>query len=243
MTETSPVTFATNLTDSIDRWSNTVGTVFPHTGAKIVGLDGEIVPRGVAGEICTSGFALQKGYLNNDSKTCEAMRPDADGVLWIYTGDEGVIDSEGYCRITARIKDMIIRGTVFTVRTCLSKDCANTISSGGENIMPGEIEERLQSHARIVEASVIGAPHPKYGESVAAFVRQAEEAHRPTDAELVTWVQETLGRHKTPENIFWIGDERVCANFPKTASGKHQKHLLQDLAARLLKSSAVRSKL
>jgi acyl-CoA synthetase (AMP-forming)/AMP-acid ligase II len=242
MTETSPVTFATNLTDSIDRRLNTVGTVFPHTGAKIVGLDGEIVPRGVAGEICTSGFALQKGYLNNESKTREAMRPDADGVLWMYTGDEGVIDAEGYCRITGRIKDMIIRG-IFTFRTRLSKDFADTTLSGGENIMPGEIEERLLSHASIVEASVIGAPHPKYGESVAAFVRQAEEAHRPTDAELVTWVQETLGRHKTPENIFWVGDERVCADFPKTASGKHQKHLLRDLAARLLKSSPVRARL
>lgn len=113
MTETSPVTFATNLDDSIDRRLNTVGTVLPHTGAKIVGLDGEIVPRGVAGEICTSGFALQKGYLNNESKTREAMRPDADGVLWMHTGDEGVIDSEGYCRITGRIKDMVIRGIVF----------------------------------------------------------------------------------------------------------------------------------
>ena len=113
MTETSPVTFATNMTDPIDRRLNTVGTVFPHTGAKILGLDGEIVPRGVAGEICTSGFALQKGYLNNESKTREAMRMDADGVLWMYTGDEGIIDSEGYCRITGRIKDMIIRGMAF----------------------------------------------------------------------------------------------------------------------------------
>ena len=109
--------------------------------------------------------------------------------------------------------------------------------------MPGEIEERLLSHSSIVEASVIGAPHPKYGESVAAFVRQAEDAHRPSDDELVKWVRETLGRHKTPENIFWVGDERVCADFPKTASGKHQKHLLRDLAAKLLKPSAVRARL
>ena len=109
--------------------------------------------------------------------------------------------------------------------------------------MPGEIEERLLSHASIVEASVIGAPHPKYGESVAAFVRQAEEAHRPTDAELVTWVQETLGRHKTPENIFWVGDERVCADFPKTASGKHQKHILRDIAIALLRPKVERARL
>jgi acyl-coenzyme A synthetase/AMP-(fatty) acid ligase len=109
--------------------------------------------------------------------------------------------------------------------------------------MPGEIEERLLSHASIIEASVIGAPHPKYGESVAAFVRQAEQAHRPSDSELATWVRETLGRHKAPEHIFWVGDERVVADFPKTASGKHQKHLLRDLAAKLLKPDVIRAKL
>ena len=101
------------MTDPIDRRLNTVGTVFPHTGAKIVGLDGEIVPRGVAGEICTSGFALQKGYLNNESKTREAMRMDIDGTLCLYNGFEGVIVIEGFCRITGRIKDMIIRGMLF----------------------------------------------------------------------------------------------------------------------------------
>ena len=80
--------------------------------------------------------------------------------------------------------------------------------------MPGEIEERLLSHASIVEASVIGAPHPKYGESVAAFVRQAEQAHRPSDAELVTWVRETVGRHKAPENI--LGWRQTCrGRFPE----------------------------
>jgi acyl-coenzyme A synthetase/AMP-(fatty) acid ligase len=84
--------------------------------------------------------------------------------------------------------------------------------------MPGEIEERLLSHNSIVEASVIGAPHPKYGESVAAFVRQAEQTRRPSD-------------------------EHVVADFPKTASGKHQKHLLRDLAAKLLKCSVIRAKL
>jgi len=109
--------------------------------------------------------------------------------------------------------------------------------------MPGEIEERLLSHASIVEASVVGVPHPKYGESVAAFVRQADQANRPGDAELTTWVRETLGRHKAPEHVFWVGDEHVGDDFPKTASGKHQKHLLRDLAASLLKANVIRAKL
>lgn len=110
MTETSPVTFATSFECPPEHRLDSVGTVFPHTAAKIIDLEGNIVPRGVRGEICTSGYALQQGYFDNEEKTNEVMRMDADGVLWMHTGDEGVIDKEGYCRVTGRIKDMIIRG-------------------------------------------------------------------------------------------------------------------------------------
>ncbi|KAK5710382.1 putative NRPS-like protein biosynthetic cluster [Elasticomyces elasticus] len=154
MTETSPVTFGTCKSDSSQRRLDSVGTVFPHTGAKIVDMDGNIVSRGVAGEICTSGYSLQKGYLKNVAKTAEVMRTDENGVLWMHTGDEGVIDKDDYCRITGRIKDMIIRG--------------------GENIIPTEIEDRLESHGSITEAVVVGAPHPRYGEQVVAFARQKQ---------------------------------------------------------------------
>ena len=110
MTETSPVTFATTVNDSHERRQTTVGKVFPHTKVKVVDLDGNTVPCGVQGEICTSGYALQRGYLKNLAKTDEAMRRDGEGRLWMHTGDKGVLDSEGYLRITGRIKDMIIRG-------------------------------------------------------------------------------------------------------------------------------------
>ena len=110
MTETSPVTFITSLGDSEDRMFNTIGRVMPHTSAKIIDSQGNIVPIGVRGEICTSGYALQKGYWQNEAKTREAMKPDNDGVVWMHTGDEGCLDSEGYCAITGRIKDLIIRG-------------------------------------------------------------------------------------------------------------------------------------
>ena len=117
MTETSPVTFMTSMHDTQERRLTTVGTVMPHTGAKILTSNGEIAPRGVRGELCTSGYALQKGYLNNEAKTQEAMRMDDAGVLWMYTGDEGVIDEHGYCSITGRIKDIIIRGQCLPVLT------------------------------------------------------------------------------------------------------------------------------
>ena len=112
MTETSPVTFMTSLSDSQERRLRTVGTVLPHTRAKIVDKEGKIVPRGVRGEICTSGYALQKGYYQNELKTKEVMKLDQNGVLWMHTGDEGVIDEAGYCSITGRIKDVIIRGEI-----------------------------------------------------------------------------------------------------------------------------------
>lgn len=110
MTETSPVTFITSLYDNEEKRTKTVGKVFPHTAAKVVDRQGNILPRGSKGELCTSGYALQKGYYENPTKTEEAMRRDEHGVLWMYTGDECMIDEEGYCSVTGRIKDMIIRG-------------------------------------------------------------------------------------------------------------------------------------
>ena len=110
MTETSPVTFITSLDDSEEKMHNSIGRVFPHTGAKAIDIDGNIVPIGVRGEICTSGFALQKGYWEDEAKTQEVMKSDENGIRWMHTGDEGYIDEEGYGHITGRIKDIIIRG-------------------------------------------------------------------------------------------------------------------------------------
>lgn len=110
MTETSPVTFITALNDSNEKGTTTVGKAVPHTAAKVIDQSGKVVARGERGELCTSGFALQKGYWNNEEKTKEAMRRDESGVLWMNTGDEALLDSDGYAHITGRIKDIIIRG-------------------------------------------------------------------------------------------------------------------------------------
>jgi acyl-CoA synthetase (AMP-forming)/AMP-acid ligase II len=241
MTETSPVTFATTVDDPYERRLTTVGRVLPHTKAKVVDLDGNVVPCGVQGEICTSGYALQRGYLKNVVKTDEVMRRDSEGRLWMHTGDKGVIDSEGYCRITGRIKDMIIRGKLHP--QCRRDRQLTTARLGGENIAPAEIEERLLSHESIVEAAVVGAPDPKYGEKVVAFVKQAEGASRPCDADVVAWVRQALARHKSPAHTLWIGDDGVGDDFPKTASGKHQKHILRDIAVALLRPSVERARL
>ncbi|KAH8691356.1 long-chain fatty-acid-CoA ligase [Talaromyces proteolyticus] len=225
MTETSPVTFLTAVEDPLERRLKTVGKVMPHTSAKIIDTDGRIVPIGVRGEICTSGYALQKGYWENEEKTREVMKRDENGILWMYTGDEGVIDSEGYCTITGRIKDIIIRG--------------------GENIFPVEIEERLLAHTRVSEACVVAVPDEKYGEVVGCFLRHDPlSRQRPPNAEIRSWAKQTMGSHKAPQYVWWVGDVGVGEDFPKTGSGKYQKHILRDVARKLIKSvGGVRAKL
>ncbi|KAH0280650.1 long-chain fatty-acid-CoA ligase, partial [Aureobasidium melanogenum] len=206
MTETAPASFTTSMSDPLEKKLTTVGTILPHTGAKVVDQQGKVLRRGERGELCTSGYNLQKGYYKNEAKTAEAMRVE-DGVTWMYTGDEAIIDEQGYCYITGRIKDIIIRG--------------------GENIAPLEIEERLMLRSDITLASVVGLADERYGEAVSAFVTLADGATRPSATELQEFVQQTLGRHKTPSHIFWVGRDGDLDAFPTTASGKLQKEKLR----------------
>lgn len=109
MTETSPASFNLRYDDPLHEKLTTVGKILPHTFAKVVDAGGNILPRGFRGELCVAGYLLQKGYYKNKVKTAEVMKEE-DGVIWMYTGDEAVIQDNGYCSITGRIKDMIIRG-------------------------------------------------------------------------------------------------------------------------------------
>lgn len=109
-----------------------------------------------------------------------------------------------------------------------------TMSKGGENIFPKEIEERLMLHPSISEASAIGVKDERYGEVVGCFLKAAEGCTRISNVEVKQWVGEKLGQHKTPHYTFWIGDHNVGSDFPKTGSGKHQKHIMRDLANRLV---------
>lgn len=117
MTETGPVTFSTSIEDTRNNILGTVGQVLPHFAAKVVDGEDNIVPRGTRGHICTSGYGLQQCYWRDEAQTAQAMRSDADGVRWMYTGDEGLLDQAGYMHITGRIKDIIIRGRPFWLRS------------------------------------------------------------------------------------------------------------------------------
>ena len=137
MTETSPVSFQSATDDPIEKRVSTVGRVMPHVQVKIIDEEGQVVPKGVQGELCTRGYSVMSGYWAAQEKTDEALK---DG--WMHTGDLAVIDDEGYGNIVGRVKDMIIRG--------------------GENIYPREIEEYLYKFEKIEEAAVFGIPDEKY---------------------------------------------------------------------------------
>ncbi|RBR09802.1 uncharacterized protein FIESC28_09731 [Fusarium coffeatum] len=223
LTEASPTCFNAFTDDSIDTRLTTVGTLMPHAKAKIVDRDGNIVPIGERGELCIGGYQLQAGYWNNSEKTNETMVRDSSGILWLHTGDEAVFDANGYCSITGRFKDIIIRG--------------------GENIYPLEIEERLMDHTAVTRAIVVGLKNKHYGEVVGAFVELADGHQKPTYEELKDWCRKRLGGHKSPAHVFWLGDDNVPATVPLTGSGKVRKFEMAKLGDDLLRKQEKASKL
>ncbi|HLO26075.1 MAG TPA: AMP-binding protein, partial [Geobacteraceae bacterium] len=140
-TESSPVITQTRTDDPIELRVATVGRALPDVEVKIVDIEtGATLPPGKQGELCTRGYLVMKGYYKMPEETAKAI--DADN--WLHTGDLAVMDENGYCKITGRIKNMIIRG--------------------GENIYPREIEEFLYTHPKISDIQVYGVPDRKYGE-------------------------------------------------------------------------------
>ena len=179
MTETSPVSFQSGTGDPVERRVSTVGRVQPHLEVKIVDNDGRIVPRGVAGELCTRGYSVMLGYWNDLDRTRDAI----DEAGWMHTGDLATIDDEGYCNIVGRIKDMVIRG--------------------GENLYPREIEEFLYRHPKILDVQVVGVPDAKYGEELCAWiiVRDGEELSAD---EVRAFCQGQIAHHKVPRYIKFV---------------------------------------
>jgi len=203
MTETSPVSFQTSLADSVERRVSTVGRVQHHVEARIVDPEGRTVPRGEQGEILTRGYLVMYGYWNDEEKTREAI--DAAG--WMHTGDLGVMDAEGYLKITGRAKDLVIRG--------------------GENIYPREIEEHLYTHPAIQEAQVFGVPDERMGEELGVWIR-LHEGQALEDEAVRAFCRGTLAHYKIPRYI------RFVEEFPMTVTGKIQKFEMRKAMAREL---------
>ncbi len=146
MTETSPISFQSSLDDPLERRVSTVGRIQPHLEVKIVDEAGRIVPVGHPGELCTRGYAVMRGYWQDQARTRESI----DSAGWMHSGDLATIDAQGYANIVGRVKDMLIRG--------------------GENVYPREVEEYLLRHPAVADVQVFGVPDPKYGEEVCAWV-------------------------------------------------------------------------
>lgn len=192
MTETSPISFQSSRTDPIDKRVSTVGRIQPHVEAKVIDEKGRILPRGFQGELCTRGYLVMHGYWNEPAKTSEAI--DAAG--WMHTGDLATIDEEGYCNITGRVKDMVIRG--------------------GENLFPREIEDFLYRHPAIQDVQVFGVPDDRYGEELCAWILL-----RPGDSiceeDVRSFCNGQIAHYKIPRYI------RFVQSFPMTVTGKIQK--------------------
>jgi len=185
MTETSPISFQTDVHDHIDHRVSTVGRIQPHAEVKIVNLDGSTVPVGDRGELLTRGYLVMKGYWNDEEITENSI---IDG--WMHTGDLATIDTKGYCRIVGRIKDMLIRG--------------------GENIYPAEIEEYLLTHPDIAQVQVFGVPDEKYGEQICAWIILLSNSHASEES-IKDFCRGEIAHYKVPHYIRFVNEMPMTA--------------------------------
>ena len=155
---------------------------------KIFDEKGQELPPGQQGELVVKGPTLMKGYWNLPQETAEAVREG-----WLYTGDLGHVDEDGYFYITGRKKDIIIRG--------------------GENVSPVEVEEVLLQHPAVAEAGVVGISDAVYGEEIKAFV-VIRPSQRVNEQELVAFCKSCLPTFKSPKKVQFV------ESLPKNILGK-----------------------
>jgi fatty-acyl-CoA synthase len=158
--------------------------------------EGNELPYGVTGEVCVVGPAVFVGYFNNPEANAKAFRNG-----WFRTGDMGHMDRDGFVYLTGRSSDMYI--------------------SGGSNIYPREIEEKILMHEDITEAAVLGLPDPQWGEiGIAVCVRR--QGALLSEAELLDWMAVRVARYKLPKKVlFWDA-------LPKSGYGKVPKLLVKE---------------
>lgn len=181
------------------RWRDRMQSVgVPRTDVEVrVVDDGRELPVGEVGEVVVRGDVVMAGYWNQPDATADALR---DG--WLYTGDMGSFDPDGYLTLRDRSKDLII--------------------SGGMNIYPREVEEALLRHPGVAAAAVVGRPDPKWGEAVVAFVVAADGAAQPPAGELDQTCLGHIARFKRPR------DYRFVEALPVNNYGKVVKRELRD---------------
>ncbi|MDO9361925.1 MAG: AMP-binding protein [Sphingopyxis sp.] len=181
MTETSPVSFQTAPDDPFERRVGSIGRVQPHLECKIVDPDGNIVPSGEPGELCTRGYSVMIGYWDEPQRTMESI--DTDG--WMHSGDLATIDPQGYGNIVGRLKDMVIRG--------------------GENIYPREVEDYLYRHPAVEDVAVVGIPDERMGEELCAWVR-LKPGTRADGEDIRDFCRGQIAHYKVPRYVRIVGE-------------------------------------
>ena len=176
------------------------GSVGRATGVEIGIMDerGTFLPADSVGEVVIRGASVTSGYHSNPEANAAAFTYG-----WFHTGDQGVLDAQGYLRLTGRLKELILRG--------------------GENIAPREIDEVLLTHPAVAEAITFGMPDAKYGEEVAAAVVLRTPA---TPEELIAYCHEHIAAFKVPKVIF------IAEQLPRTTTGKIQRRVVAESFAR-----------
>ncbi len=199
-TEASPATTMSKTTDSIETRVNTVGAPIFGVECKIVDPEtGEELGDNMDGEFCARGYNIMKGYYKMPEATAAAI--DSDG--WLHSGDLARRTSDGYYKITGRIKDMIIRG--------------------GENIYPKEIEEFFYTSDKVQDVQVIGVPDKDYGEEIMACI-VLKPGIEATEEEMKKFALDHMAKHKVPRYIAFV------EGFPMNAAGKILKYKMREWA-------------
>ena len=182
------------------------GSPLPGVRIRVVDAEGVELPRGEEGRLLIHAPSNFLGYLLKP----EAYGMDADD--WFDSGDLARMDADGYIRITGRSKDIIIRG--------------------GENVPVVEVENLLYRHPAIVDAAVVGMPHPRLGETGCCFV--SLKAGQSFDLAALRQYLDTAGMTRN----YWPERVEIVENFPRTASGKIQKFQLRETARQLAAENA-----
>lgn len=200
LSEASPVTHANPL-DRSDR-PGTIGVPLPDTEARIVDAEtGErTLPPGEVGELVVRGPQVMLGYWNDDEATRHAIR---DG--WLFTGDIGTMDEDGFFRIVDRKKDLII--------------------TSGFNVYPSDVEHALRDFPGVADVAVIGVPCDERGEKVAAMIAM-KTGHTLDRRAFDAYCRERLARHKQPRVV-----EVVEGDLPRNFLGKVLRRKLRDADA------------
>ncbi len=197
-TEASPGCTMGEVNEDIDHRVETVGSAFPGVECKIIDPEtGEELPDGESGEFVARGFNIMKGYYKMPEATAQTI--DKDG--WLHSGDIACRTTDGYFKITGRLKDMIIRG--------------------GENLYPREIEEFYLTNPKVRDVQVVGVPDERYGEECCAWIilHKGEEA---TEEEMKEFGNASIARHKVPRYFVFVKE------FPMNAAGKILKYKMRE---------------